>query len=992
MPAEEYTHGQATNASTESLTPGSTDAHSDSISPTTTAQSSPASNYTHPVTLNNSHVDSLQVFIDDVNCALTGALARGGSAYSKVTVLFLRWADDVFVDPGVNNGVQGEIDSLEKVLVDEYGFESEICLIPSHKPQLSLMRRIMDFQEAHDSVEELLLVYYGGHGVLNDLNQSIWSQGNGPIIEWFSIQPILEHAASDILILLDCCFAASAGLTSINGSVEVLAACGREVGTVGISGWSFTSRLTEVLYKKRLQRFTVAQLHSDLMGYRAVSGEKKLLRTPVHGIMSNKDKASVRISSLKTDSDIEDLEELNLTTLEDSVSVKNSSSRVLISVSIEGDLDQVAWRDWLLSQLPSGISGLSLVRPEGIWRSHSSLGLFSLPIALWDLLANKPAYAFVGYVTTPNIIHEIIPPSILSIIYPNLIHSELPTSSIEDSAHPTTKKNKLFPRHTNYWSEDKELHWKVSMSQPPKYVQTMIISPKTKFPPSQQAHVPSRSDDSVKSFSKIVARGVDAEADIQIKENEFQRGIYKKLVDSANTANKTWTESLRSFSIPRFTQAPMPTNEELKSIVCHYYPPRAILKCHVCDFGDGRAEHRIVELGKLEEYMIVKPDWVDVRWIHAPLGSGLMQSSLEDVFLHLNDRGQGREFVQLGKSVWNYLESEIFNFKDQDYFQEMRDIYALFHDREELRADLDILTWNGDENASLHPAVDWRAKHLATDAGFWNLVSSDIPCHLSEEHSMGSPGTMDGLKSIDRHVEKQTLSLEPFYGNAQLARDPFRTFHRGDGFLLTLSPMNGVNYLDENFAKYLKEPADSRFDNDDASAIGHCFHAFANTGSSTWHRRTVEYFLTYLLTETLTTPHAMRQGFNALPLSSAYRSIVQELKRGLLDEREPKEKANLKREYLTCMDELRCITASLKKKLKLFKVMQIDIENFEAEDLRNGKLPDHVEGESATERIHWAIDTVESDYDSFERLLADLQHLLDEVSCTPILSVPRPYK
>ena len=58
-----------------------------------------------------------------------------------------------------------------------------------------------------------------------------------------------EHAASDVLVLLDCCFAASADLTSVNGAVEVLAACGREVGTIGIFGRSFTSRLTEVLYK-----------------------------------------------------------------------------------------------------------------------------------------------------------------------------------------------------------------------------------------------------------------------------------------------------------------------------------------------------------------------------------------------------------------------------------------------------------------------------------------------------------------------------------------------------------------------------------------------------------------------------------------------------------------------------------------------------------------------------------------------------------------------
>lgn len=55
--------------------------------------------------------------------------------------------------------------------------------------------------------------------------------------------------------------------------------------------------------------------------------------------------------------------------------------------------------------------------------------------------------------------------------------------------------------------------------------------------------------------------------------------------------------------------------------------------------------------------------------------------------------------------------------------------------------------------------------------------------------------------------------------------------------------MVGVNYLDKSFATYLKDPVDAIFENDDASAIAHVFQAFAKQGTSTWHRRTVEWFL-----------------------------------------------------------------------------------------------------------------------------------------------------
>ena len=126
--------------------------------------------------LSNDHIDSFQVFIDDVNCALAGALSRNGSIYQKVSVLFVRWADDVFIDPGVNNGVQGEIDALEQVFIQDYGFQTELYLIPSENSQRCLQRKIFNLQELHDSREELLVVYYGGHGVLNEMNQSIWAQ------------------------------------------------------------------------------------------------------------------------------------------------------------------------------------------------------------------------------------------------------------------------------------------------------------------------------------------------------------------------------------------------------------------------------------------------------------------------------------------------------------------------------------------------------------------------------------------------------------------------------------------------------------------------------------------------------------------------------------------------------------------------------------------------------------------------------------------------
>lgn len=233
-----------------------------------------------------------------------------------------------------------------------------------------------------------------------------------------------------------------------------------------------------------------------------------------------------------------------------------------------------------------------------------------------------------------------------------------------------------------------------------------------------------------------------------------------------------------------------------------------------------------------------------------------MSKSVEDIFLH--DGSPGRDFEHAGRSGWPYLETEVLNFRSKDNFQEMRDVYLFLKDLKEFQKPLNDCAWDGDQNANLHSDIDWRADHLGMDATYWNLVDSDMPWQLTEGIAMGSQGPVEGLRSIGRHIDKQALSSHPFFEKSQLVRNPFRCFHRSDGtyassivalsltrvgYLLTLSPMAGVNYLDKNLAQHLSDPIELIFDNDNASAVGHVFQAFAEQGTTSWHRCTVEWFL-----------------------------------------------------------------------------------------------------------------------------------------------------
>jgi hypothetical protein len=104
---------------------------------------------------------------------------------------------------------------------------------------------------------------------------------------------MLKRDPSDVLILLDCCFAASAARSETAGITELLAACGREVDAEGVSDWSFTKNLMRKLRTFGTEPFTVVQLCDRLMRDR-----KRLLNTPVYCPLSGRNKPSISIAPM----------------------------------------------------------------------------------------------------------------------------------------------------------------------------------------------------------------------------------------------------------------------------------------------------------------------------------------------------------------------------------------------------------------------------------------------------------------------------------------------------------------------------------------------------------------------------------------------------------------------------------------------------------------------------------------------------------------------
>lgn len=343
----------------------------------------------------------------------------------------IRWEEDELQ-------VEHEINHLYDVFNKWYGFNTEIWLIPSVAPQIKLTRETCDFLQKFDAEGNLFIVYYGGHGKINHARQNQWwcrSDPNSPFVDWTSIQTLFSTAASDVLILLDCCAAASSASGFGSGTMETIAACGFETTAPSPGEHSFTYTLIEVL-EEWVDRpsFSAAMLHTEILFIlkqkrpeRGMDGRRwESCSTPVHWVCTGDPKAAgIEIASLRISNvvgKIVDEVQPRSTTyvdameLDDDISLQNPLTatrpngdyqipHVLISIALEEDqetLDALSCRRWLLN-FPAIVKFATV---EGVYRGFSTLITLSLPVMVWDLLPDHPACSFIGYVISPNRIKQ----------------------------------------------------------------------------------------------------------------------------------------------------------------------------------------------------------------------------------------------------------------------------------------------------------------------------------------------------------------------------------------------------------------------------------------------------------------------------------------------------------------------------------------------------------------------------------------------------------
>ncbi|KAH8892124.1 hypothetical protein GQ53DRAFT_764496 [Thozetella sp. PMI_491] len=222
---------------------------------------------------------------DLANIRLQDHFARNrDSDYDDVQVLLLYWNQSDL------EGFKEEADKLEVLFGKRFRYSVQRYEIPSGNSQLLLDIRIGTFLTSILGPRTLGIIHYGGHGdddavEGNRERRSVWAghgtkgtDGDSDLV-WSEIQPKLGIVKGDILLLLDCCFAAQAARDRdrvIPGNVELVAACAMKLGTPAPT---------------QAQSFTMTLIREI---ERALDEQRAVIVKEVHGRLSRADRGLVQ--------------------------------------------------------------------------------------------------------------------------------------------------------------------------------------------------------------------------------------------------------------------------------------------------------------------------------------------------------------------------------------------------------------------------------------------------------------------------------------------------------------------------------------------------------------------------------------------------------------------------------------------------------------------------------------------------------------------------
>ncbi|KAM3432708.1 hypothetical protein NHJ13734_006766 [Beauveria thailandica] len=347
--------------------------------------------------------------LHDAAILINRQAAHPRTAYTNVSVLLLGWQDDA---AAVDN-----IRALQQVLDADYRYHTQTWQIPTvANPSIKLGMQMASFLE-HARPDQLLIIYYSGHGYVGSDGQLYWAcspQDHSARLRWDGVRCLFEDAQSDILLLLDTC-AVPDSIASSHGLKQVIAACSPEAARhpSAAARAYFSPCLTAALRQlSRAPSFTAQQLcHEIKTTSNAHSSSSPRFSPPASEpqffTMTPDQSKHIELAPLTEPSDVAatpgSARPRDAPLPQDPApSLNFDEARVLVCTTFVGDAspDMSAFHSWLRNTPPLAAQ----ITVEGMFLGPPTVLLISMPTSLWANVQHDKIWYYLGTITSRNMV------------------------------------------------------------------------------------------------------------------------------------------------------------------------------------------------------------------------------------------------------------------------------------------------------------------------------------------------------------------------------------------------------------------------------------------------------------------------------------------------------------------------------------------------------------------------------------------------------------
>lgn len=346
----------------------------------------------HPVGVSAPTHQSAKQFKHDLQEAVRRCVPTGRKPYSRVLFVPLLWDNSGTEFPTLLEAVEALKDLFQK----RYKFTTYKIAMPTRQPSKAATKYAVAQLSSllqHVIEDTLIILHYAGHAAMEGKDCILVSdtytiappvgppaRGSDRANFNLIIKATTELESAHVLYLIDCCYAAGAGLEC---DKELLAACDIATTTSATLGGNFTRHLYDALEENGGVPITVAQLHGKLYKYyTGIPGRIGLDRLPFHAELHPDMQGSIVLAPLKKGASTEPRTHYLHTP-------KVVIIATLSSLPDVPDVEQ--WQKCLTSNLSPNITNLE-IQVSGIHQGGSIFVILTLPVSVWDAMRGDTAY------------------------------------------------------------------------------------------------------------------------------------------------------------------------------------------------------------------------------------------------------------------------------------------------------------------------------------------------------------------------------------------------------------------------------------------------------------------------------------------------------------------------------------------------------------------------------------------------------------------------